>query len=85
MRWTKIVMGVLALGILAIVAAYFYPYAAPLIARHQTKGLVSAILDEVLIPHKKSPFEQYYPFAMLGLLGALYLVGSYEFKHRPRM
>ena len=83
MRWTKIVMGMLALGILALVAAYVYPSAASLLAHHHTKGIVTAVLDEVLAPHKQSAFEQSYPFVLLGLLGATYLVGSYEFKHRP--
>ena len=84
MRWTKIVMGVLVLGILALVAAYFYPYAAPLIARHQTKGIVLALVNEALTPHKQSPFEQYYPFAMLAMMGIVVLLGSYDAKHRPR-
>jgi len=84
MRWTKLVLGVLALGILALVAAYVYPSAAPLLADHHTKGIVPAVLEKVLTPHKQSAFEQSYPFVLLGLLGMMYLVGSYEFKHSSR-
>ncbi len=60
MRWIKIVCMVLVVGIIALALVYFYPYVAPLVAHRPTKGLVNALLDELLAPHKKSPFEQYW-------------------------
>lgn len=84
MRWTKIAVLALVLGVLTISVLNIYPLAAPLIAHHQTKGIVSVILTDLLTKHQESPLAQYYQWIMLGALAVMYCIISYDLKTRHR-
>jgi hypothetical protein len=84
MRWTKIAVPFLATLLLAYAIIYIYPFAAPLIAHHQTRGIVSIVLNELLMPHPQSQIGQYYPFVLFGVGGAMYFIVSYDLKTRKR-
>jgi len=78
-----IIFGMLLI-LISCVVAVIYPFAAPLIAHHQTKGIVTTLLNELLTPHKKSLVEQYYPYILLGIMAVIYPLLSYDMKHRSR-
>ncbi len=80
MRWPKIVILVLCLGVIAYALLYIYPIAAPIIAHHRS-GILSAILNEMLKPHTEQGIG---PYVLLGVCGVMLAVASYDLKHRPR-
>jgi type IV secretion system protein VirD4 len=83
MRWTKVVVGLLCLALLAYILLYIWPIAASIVAQHPPH-LISAILSELLKPHTDQGVWQYYPFVVLILGGGIFLVVSYDLKTRPR-
>jgi len=83
MRWTKVVLGVVVLCIIAGTIIYIWPLAAPIIA-HRQSGILSAILNEMLKPHTHTGIGQYYPYALLGLGAIAWAVAGYDLKTRKR-
>lgn len=84
MRWTRIVVGLLVLSLIAGLILYVYPVAAPIIANHK-QGVVNAILTEMLThPPTQQGIGQYFPYFLLAAGGLMLLVINYDMKHRPR-
>ncbi len=83
MRWPKLVVGLLALGIFCYAFLYIWPWVGPVIARHPAH-LLSAILDSVLQPHPDQGIGKYYPAVLLGSAAMMYVVISYDLKMRKR-
>jgi len=84
MRWTKIIVGLLALGIIAYTFLYIWPLAVPIIQHPPQEGVISALLNEVFDPHQDQGIGKYYSWVVLGFSGVAFLVVSYDLKHRPR-
>lgn len=84
MRWTRIVVVLLLLSMIAGVILYIYPVVAPIIATHQ-QGLLSVILTEIFTHPVTHPgITQYYPYFLLVVGGIMLLVINYDLKNRPR-
>ncbi len=84
MKIRRLIVCALLLVLLGCVVTEISPFAAPLIAHHQTKGILTTLLNELLKPHKQSLVEQYYPYILLAIIAMVYALMSYDMKHRPR-
>ncbi len=84
MRKAQIAVLILMAGVVALAILNIYPLAAPLIAHHQTNGMVGVILTDLLTNHAQTPLGPYLPWIMiaLGFLG--FCIISYDLKHRRR-
>lgn len=81
MRWTKVVVGLLCLAILVYVFLYIWPIAAPIIA-DRPPHMLTVLVDALLLKSNAEPL--YYPLIVVALGAMIYLVVSYDLKHRPR-
>jgi len=84
MNIRRLIVCALLLVLLGCVVTEISPFVAPLIAHHQTKGILTTLLNELLKPHKQSLVEQYYPYILLGIIAMVYVLLSYDMKHRTR-
>ncbi len=67
MRWTNIALVILAAALVAVSIANIYPFVAPLIAHHQTQGIVTVILTNLLLPHPQTGIGRYYTWIILSI------------------
>lgn len=84
MRWTKIAFLLLVVVVFALSFANIYPLAAPLIAHHQTKGMVSVILNDLITPHQQTGLGQYYSWMLLAAIAVTWLIVTYDLRTRKR-
>jgi type IV secretory pathway TraG/TraD family ATPase VirD4 len=84
MRRTQVAVLVLMAGVVALAIWNIYPFIAPLIAHHQTKGIVGVILTSLLTSHAQTPLGPYLPWIMIAIALLGYCIISYDLKHRRR-
>jgi type IV secretion system protein VirD4 len=84
MRWPKLVVLALALGLTIYALVYIYPLAAPLIHHPPQEGILSALFSDLISPHHESGLAAYYAFAVVGIGFVCWLLIGYDIKHRPR-
>jgi type IV secretion system protein VirD4 len=80
MKWTRIVGGLLATGLLAYSLFAVYPFVLPLLLQHPRGWLVRLASD---IIQTKTATSEVYPYVVLGVGGAMYLLMVLDLKLRP--
>jgi len=83
MRRTQIIVGVLCVFLLVYVFLFIWPVAAPIVAAHPPH-MISVLLDAFLLKSNAEPLGPLSPFVVVGIGIVLYIVISYDLKHRPR-
>ncbi|HLI05889.1 MAG TPA: type IV secretory system conjugative DNA transfer family protein [Ktedonobacteraceae bacterium] len=80
MRWTRFAVGLLATGLLAYSLFAVYPFVLPLLLQHPRGWLVRLASD---ILQTKTATSEVYPYVVLGVGGAIYLLMVLDLKLRP--
>jgi type IV secretion system protein VirD4 len=79
MKWTRIAVGLLATGLLAYSLFAVYPFVLPLLIHHPHGWLVMLASD---IIQTKTATSEVYPYVVLGVGGAMYLLMVLDLKLR---
>jgi type IV secretion system protein VirD4 len=80
MKWTRIAVGILATGLLAYLLFAIYPFFLPLLIHHP-RGWLTTLVKDIIIT--KTATSEVYPYVVLGIGGAMYLLMVLDLKLRP--
>jgi type IV secretory pathway TraG/TraD family ATPase VirD4 len=80
MKWTRIAAATLVTSLLAYVLFAIYPFALPLLIHHP-RGWLTMLVTDIIT--KKITTSEVYPYVVLGLGGAIYLLIVLDLKLRP--
>jgi hypothetical protein len=80
MKWTRIAVGTLATGLVAYFLFVAYPFVLPLLIHHP-RGWLRMLVTDILTTNTAT--AQVYPYVILGVGGAMYLLMVLDLKLRP--